>query len=158
MANRPTKRVSESMVEMTELVLPQDTNPLGNIFGGRVMQLIDVAGGVAAMRHARRVVATVSVDRMDFKHPIKMGQIVTLKAYVVYTGRTSMEVRVDVYSEEPITGDRVHTTSAHLVYVALNQSGQPVPVPAVVPETEEEKARFEEAKKRREQAHSEKAH
>ncbi len=150
MPNRKAgKHVSESMVEMTELVLPQDTNPLGNIFGGRVMQLIDVAGGVAAMRHARRVVATVSVDRMDFKHPIRMGQIVTLKAYVVYTGRTSMDVQVDVYSEDPITGDQVHTTSAHLIYVALNQSGQPVQVPPIIPETEEEKARFEEAKNRR---------
>ncbi len=150
MPNRKAgKRVAESMVEMTELVLPQDTNPLGNIFGGRVMQLIDVAGGVAAMRHARRVVATVSVDRMDFKHPIRMGQIVTLKAYVVFTGRTSMDVQVDVYSEDPITGDQVHTTSAHLIYVALNQSGQPVQVPPIIPETEEEKARFEEAQRRR---------
>jgi acyl-CoA hydrolase len=152
MLNDPKgRRVAESIVEMTELVLPQDTNPLGNIFGGRVMQLIDIAGGVAAMRHARRIVATVSVDRMDFKHPIKMGQIVTLKAYVVYTGRTSMEVQVDVFSEEPITGDRVHTTSAHLIYVALNQAGQPVAVPPIIPETEEEKTRFEEARKRREQ-------
>lgn len=148
--NRNGKRVAESTVEMTELVLPQDTNPLGNIFGGRVMQLIDIAGGVAAMRHARRIVATVSVDRMDFKHPIKMGQIVTLKAYVVYTGRTSMEVQVDVFSEEPITGDRIHTTSAHLIYVALNQAGQPVTVPPIIPETEAEKERFEEARKRRE--------
>ncbi len=148
--NRNGKRVAESTVEMTELVLPQDTNPLGNIFGGRVMQLIDIAGGVAAMRHARRIVATVSVDRMDFKHPIKMGQIVTLKAYVVYTGRTSMEVQVDVFSEEPITGDRIHTTSAHLIYVALNQAGQPVAVPPIIPETEAEKERFEEARKRRE--------
>ncbi len=152
MANQKNgKKVKESVVEMTELVLPQDTNPLGNIFGGRVMQLIDIAGGVAAMRHARRVVATVSVDRMDFRHPIRMGQIVTLKAYVIFTGRTSMEVQVDVYSEEAITGDKVHTTTAHLTYVALNQSGQPVPVPRIIPETEEEIERFEAAKKRREE-------
>jgi len=145
------KTVKESRVEMTELVLPQDTNPLGTIFGGRVMQLIDIAGGIAATRHARKVVVTASVDRLDFRHPIKMGQIVILQAEVLYAGRTSMEVGVEVFAEDPLTGRRVHTTTAHLTYVALDAEGRPAPVPPLIPETEEEKRRYEEAKRWREE-------
>ena len=145
-----TKPMSASHVEMTELVLPGDTNSQGNIFGGRVMQLIDVAAGVAAVRHARMPVNTVFVDQLDFKHPIKMGHIVVLFARVEYVGRSSMEICVEVFSENPLSGERIKTTTAHLTYVGLNQDGRPTPVPDVIPEGDEEKRRYQEAKERRE--------
>lgn len=147
---RAKKPMNKSRVEMTEMVLPGDTNSQGNIFGGKVMQLIDIAAGVSAIRHARMPVNTVFVDRLDFKHPIKMGHIVVLYAQVEFTGRTSMEIGVEVYSENPLTGDRVKTTAAHLVFVALDEEGNPAQVPEVVPETKEEKERYRLAKKRRE--------
>ncbi|HDL17859.1 MAG TPA: acyl-CoA thioesterase [Bacteroidetes bacterium] len=144
------KPVSASKVEMTELVLPGQTNTLGNIFGGRVMQLIDIAAGVAAMRHARKTVVTVFIDQLHFKNPIKMGQIMILHARVEFTGNTSMEVGVDVFSEDPLTGEQTHATTAHLTFVALDQSGKPAPVPPLILETAAEKRLFEEAGKRRE--------
>jgi len=144
------KPVSASRVEMTELVLPGDTNTQGNIFGGRVMQLIDIAAGVAAMRHSRRTVVTVFIDQLDFKNPIKMGQIVVLFARVEYVGRTSMEIGVDVFAEDPRTGERIPTTTAHLTFVALDENGKPAPVPPLKLETEEDRKRYEAAKQRRE--------
>jgi acyl-CoA hydrolase len=144
------KPVSASRVEMTELVLPGHTNTQGNIFGGRVMQLIDIAAGVAAMRHSRKTVVTVFVDQLHFKNPIKMGQIVVLQAQVEYVGRTSMEIGVDVYAENPRTGERVQTTTAHLTFVALDEQGKPCPVPPLVLETDEDRRRYEAARARRE--------
>ena len=149
-ANLKTKPMSASCVEMTEMVLPQDTNSQGNIFGGRVMQLIDIAASVAALRHSRKPVNTVFIDQLDFKHPIKMGHIVILHAQVEYVGKTSMEIGVEVFSENPLTGEQIKTTNAHLVFVALNEKGSPTKVAQVLPETEDEKRRFQEAKQRRE--------
>ena len=150
--NQKTRRgkpVSASEVEMTELVLPGQTNTLGNIFGGRVMQLIDIAAGVAAMRHARKTVVTVFVDQLHFKNPIKMGQIVNLFAKVEYVGTTSMEIGVDVFSENPFTGERISTTTAHLTFVAIDKNGKPTTVPPLILETEEDKKRSDLAKQRR---------
>jgi len=144
------KPVSASKVEMTELVLPGQTNTLGNIFGGRVMQLIDIAAGVAAMRHARKTVVTVFIDQLHFKNPIKMGQIIILNAQVEFVGKTSMEVGVDVRSENPLTGEKKIATTAHVTFVALDQNGKPSSVPQLVLETEKDKQRFKSAKERRE--------
>lgn len=144
------KPVSASKVEMTELVLPGQTNTLGNIFGGRVMQLIDIAAGVAAMRHARKTVVTVFIDQLHFKNPIKMGQIIILNAWVEYVGKTSMEIGVDVCSENPLTGEKKLATTAHVTFVALDQNGKPSPVPQLILETEEDKLRYKSANERRE--------
>lgn len=145
------KRVRESVVETTELVLPGHTNPLGTIFGGRVMELVDVTAGVAASRHARAVVVTASMDELHFREPVRLGDILMLKASVNYAHRTSMEVGVRVEREDPLTGQRVHTASAYLTFVALDAAGKPRPVPGVVPETDEERRRCENARIRRAQ-------
>ncbi len=135
---------------MTQLVLPSDTNALGTIFGGTVMSWIDIAAAIAAQRHARKVTVTASMDAMSFLAPVKLGHVVHVRAIVNYAGRTSMEVGVRVDSENPRTGETKHTSSAYLTFVALDDQGNPAPVPPVLPGTPEEKRRFEEAKKRRE--------
>ncbi len=149
--HKKSKPVSASKVEMTELVLPGQTNTLGNIFGGRVMQLIDIAAGVTATRHARKTVVTVFVDQLHFKKPIKMGQIVILHSRIECAGKTSMEIGVDVFSEDPLTGEQIHATTAHLTFVALNQKGEPAPVPSLILESELDKKLFEQAKIRKQQ-------
>lgn len=149
--NKEGKPVSASKVEMTELVLPGQTNTLGNIFGGRVMQLIDIAAGVTATRHARKTVVTVFIDQLHFKNPIKMGQIVILHSRIEYAGNTSMEIGVDVFSENPLTGKQIHATTAHLTFVALNQKGKPTSVPHLILETDLDKKLFEQAKIRKQQ-------
>jgi len=143
------KPVSSSRVEMTELVLPNDTNHLGNILGGRVMHLIDLAAAMSAMRHCRRVVNTVHVDKITFENPIPEGHMVILKAQVNHVGRTSLEVGVKVFSENPQTGDVKHTSTAYLTFVALDELRKPVAVPPLELETDEDRRRFEEAKARR---------
>lgn len=148
--NPPTKSPRESAVVMTELVLPSDTNALGTIFGGRVMSWIDIAAAMAAGRHARRAVVTASLDALHFKAPIKLGHYVHIRAMVNYVSKTSMEVGVRVDSENPLTGEMTHTSTAYTTFVALDDHGRPVSVPTVVPETPDEKRRFEAAKKRRE--------
>ena len=145
------KPVSASKVEMTELVLPGQTNTLGNIFGGRVMQLIDIAAGVTATRHARKTVVTVFIDQLHFKNPIKMGQIVILHSRIEYAGKTSMEIGVDVFSENPMTGEQIHATTAHLTFVALDEKSEPTPVPPLILETDLDKKLFEQAKIRKQQ-------
>lgn len=142
---REGKTPSESQVEMRELVLPNDTNPLGNLLGGRLMHWIDVAGAMAASRHANNVAATVSLDNLDFKHPVKMGDMIILRAKLTWAGTTSMEVLVKAYSENILKGTVINTNSAHIIYVALDKSGKPVPVPKILPETEEEKQEYIEA-------------
>jgi len=132
-----------------EVVLPDDANPLGNILGGKVMHLIDIAGAVAAHRHYRRHVVTVSVDSLDFVRPIRVGQIILLRAQVNRAFHTSMEVGVDVYLEDYINGEQHQTSSAFLTYVAVNEDGQPTAVPPIVPRTAEEKRRYREALQRR---------
>jgi acyl-CoA hydrolase len=134
---------------MIEIVFPNDANPLGNVFGGKVMQLIDVVGSICALRHARNTVVTASMDQVDFKNPVKVGEIMILNASVNYVGNTSMEVGVKVTAENPLTGEHRHTSSAYLTYVSIDASGKPVPIPPAIPETPEEKRRYKEAQVRR---------
>ena len=143
------RRVSESTAEYTEVAMPTDANPLGNLLGGRIMHLVDVAGAIAAMRHARRPVVTASVDHMNFLHPVHIGQLVTLKASVNRVFTTSMEVGVKVWVEDMVSGDIKHTSSAYLTFVALDNEGQRVAIEPIVPESEAEKRRFVEAGERR---------
>ena len=144
------KPVSSSYSEYTELALPNDANSLGNLLGGKVMHLVDLAGAMAAMRHSRHAVVTASVDQMHFLHPVRIGQWVRLKSAVNRVFRTSMEVGVKVWVEDLVKGEILHTSSAYLTFVALDSTGHPVSVPPVVPETDLEKDRYEAAGKRRE--------
>lgn len=144
------KRVCESASEYVELALPNDANALGNVLGGKVMHLVDLAGAMAAMRHARTPVVTASVDHMDFRHPVHIGHLIICSSSVNRVFRTSMEVGVKVVVEDPITGERRHTSSAYLTFVAIDASGNRVEIPPVIPETEEEKRRYEDAGRRRE--------
>lgn len=145
-----TKKVKDSQVEMIELVLPNDTNMLGNLLGGRLMHWIDIAAALAAAKHCNNVAVTAEVDKLRFKLPIKLGDIVYLKASVNRTFKTSMEVGVKVEVENIQTGERKHANSAYLTFVNLDKhTGKPIPVPEIIPETPEEKRRFEEALLRR---------
>lgn len=146
---RPSKPMSESQISMMEIVMPNDANTHGNIFGGRVMALIDIAGAMSAVRHARRAVVTASIDRLDFRAPIRVGQFIHLQANVNYTGRASMEVGVRVMGENPLTGEMSHTATAYLVYVAIDRQGEAAEVPLVVPESEDEQRWYAEAEERR---------
>lgn len=134
---------------MVEVVLPNDANTLGNILGGRVMHLVDIAGAIAAFRHCRSQVVTVSVDSLRFLCPIRVGQLVVLEASVTRAFETSMEVEVEVFSEEPLTGKRKKTSRAFLTFVAVNGAGKPIKVPPLLPQTEQEKRSYEEALRRR---------
>ncbi|HXR96485.1 MAG TPA: acyl-CoA thioesterase [Terriglobales bacterium] len=149
MSTHTAKPVRLSQAEMTELVLPNDANMLGNILGGKVMHLVDLCGAIAACRHSGTVAVTASVDHMDFRYPILVGELVVLKASVNRAFKTSMEVGVKVYSENMLSGERRHTSTAYLTFVALDDHGQRVPVPPVVPETADEQRRFEAAATRR---------
>jgi acyl-CoA hydrolase len=139
-----------SVVQMTEFVLPSDTNALGTIFGGKIMSWIDIAAAIAATRHARRIVVTASLDALHFMAPVKVGHFVTLRAMVNSAFKTSMEVGVRIDSENPLTGEITHTATAYTTFVALDDHGRPTLVPPVIPETPDEKRRYEESKKRRE--------
>jgi acyl-CoA hydrolase len=145
----PGRPVSASLTEMIEIVLPQDANLLGNILGGRVMHLIDIAGAIAAHRHCHRQVVTASVDHLDFLNPVRLGELIVLEAQVNRAFHTSIEVGVEVYSEDFITGKRKHTTTAFLTFVAIDEAGNPQPVPAAIPKTQEERRRYREAGERR---------
>jgi len=145
------KAPSASTVEMTEMVLPNDANGLGNLLGGRLMHWIDITGAIVASRHSSRTVVTVAVDSLDFKEPIKVGELVILRGKITWSGRTSMEVAVDVYGENLKTGQRRLTNEAYLTFVALDDNGHPTPVPCVMPETSEERQAFEQAINRREE-------
>ena len=142
------KTVSNSQVVMHELVLPNDTNVLGNILGGKVMHYMDICAAMSAYKHARTPVVTASVDRLNFLTPAKMGDIIILKSSVNFTGRTSMEVGVRIESENPISGVTNHTASAYLTFVSLNDNGKPTAIKPVLPETQEEQRRYNEAKER----------
>ena len=144
----PGKPVSASRISLAQLMQPEHANNLGHVHGGWIMKLVDEAGALACMRHAQQRVVTVAVDRMTFHQPIRITDLVTLTAEVSYVGRTSLEAEVHVVAENPITGERTHTNTAYLVYVALDENGMPVPVPALIPETEEQRQRMEEGKTR----------
>ncbi len=145
------KPVSASAAEFTHLVLPSDTNALGSIFGGRIMEWTDIGAAIVASRHCRKVAVTASMDALHFISPIRLGDIVILKASVNVTHRTSMEIGVKIEAENPLSGERQHTASAYLTFVALDESGCPTEVPPVSPETPEEKRRFQEGQRRREE-------
>jgi uncharacterized protein (TIGR00369 family) len=127
---------------------PEHANLRGDVHGGWIMKLVDEAGALAAMRHAQARVVTVAIDQMTFHEPIRIGDLVVLQAEVTYVGRTSIETRVQVIAENPVTGERTHTNSAYLVYVALDEAGRPTAVPAVQAESEDERRRLEAGKAR----------
>jgi len=143
------RTVSDSHVEMTEIVLPNDTNQLGNCMGGRVMHFMDIAAAIAARRHARMTCVTAAVDQIDFHEPVPMGSVLVLLSSVNYAGRTSMEIGVRVEMESTRSGLRSHCASAYFTFVALDENGNPTPVPELVPESAEEKRRHAEAIERR---------
>jgi acyl-CoA hydrolase len=143
------KPAAESATEMVQVVLPNDANPLGFILGGTVMHLIDVAGAIAGHRHTRSLLVTAAVDDLQFLHPIKVGDLIILKAWVTCTFKTSLEVQVDVYSEETLTGKRLLTSRAFLTFVAVERNGTRRPVPPLLVETEEGRRVCEEAHARR---------
>ena len=144
------KPVRESQSEYSELALPNDANGLGNVLGGKVMHLVDLAGAMAAMRHARCPVVTASIDYMNFLHPVHIGQLIILRSSVNRVFHTSMEVGVKVWVEDLLKGELQHTSSAYLTFVAINAKGNRVRVAPVIPESEEEKRRYAEALARRE--------
>lgn len=147
--NNIKKCPEESAVEMTELVLPNDTNLLGNLLGGRLMHWMDIAGGMSASRYANKVVVTAAVDNLIFHHPIKLGELVNLKAVVSWTGRTSMEILVKVIAENTLTGEKKLANEAFFTFVALDDDGTPFPVPTLSPKTDDEKKLNTEAISRR---------
>jgi acyl-CoA hydrolase len=145
----PGKPVSASRSELVEAVLPNDANPLGAMLGGRVMHLIDIAGALAAHRHSNSHVVTASVDYLDFRFPIRVGEFIVLKSGVNRVFHTSMEVGVKVFSENVLTGERKHTSSAYVTYVAIDLKGEPHLVPPLILETEEDRRRYHDAGERR---------
>lgn len=146
----PGKPVSASRSEMTEIVLPAMTNPLGKLLGGQVMHLVDMAAALAAHRHSNCYVVTASVDYIDFRNPVNLGEIVNLKSQVNRVFRTSMEVGVEVFSENAMTGERKHTTTAYVTFVAVDEhTRKPKPAPPLILKTAEERCRYEEAAERR---------
>lgn len=145
----PEKRVRDSAVVLAQLMLPTDANPQGNVHGGTIMKLIDTAAGMCATRHARTFVVTAEIDSITFLSPVHVGNLVTLRAHLNWVGRTSMEVEVCVEAENPLTGEITHTNSAYTVYVALDATGNPQPVPRLVLETEEERRHWAAAEERR---------
>jgi acyl-CoA hydrolase len=145
------KRPSESATEMVQVVLPNDANPLGYILGGTVMHLIDIAGAIACHRHTRSLLVTAAVDGLQFLHPIKVGDLIILRARVTAAWSTSLEVEVEVFSEETLTGRRRMTSRAYLTFVATDPDGQRRKIPGLILETEDERARAAEAEGRRAQ-------
>jgi acyl-CoA hydrolase len=145
----PAKPAADSFTEMVQVVLPNDASPLGFILGGTVMHLIDIAGAIAALRHTRTRVVTAAVDGLRFMHPIKVGDLIILRARVTCTFGTSLEVEVDVLSEQSLTGVRQLTSHAFLTFVSIDDNGQRLPVPPLLVENEEDRRRCDAAHARR---------
>lgn len=143
------KTAKESLTINTEVVLPNDTNHLGNLFGGRLMQWMDITGAISAQRHCGRVVVTAAINNVSFENPIKQNSVVTIESKVSRSFTSSMEVFIDVYVENPVTGERTKCNEAIFTFVAVDQNGAPLHVPPVIPETEIEKKRFDGALRRR---------
>lgn len=146
--NLTPRRVSDSQMRLAVMMNPEMANSLGDVHGGEIMKLVDEAGALAAMKHARNIVVTVAMDSMKFLSPVHVGNLVTLNASVNYVGRTSLEVGVRVEAENVVTGQVTHTNSGYAVYVAIDNNGQPTPVPPLKIETEEDKRRWEEGAER----------
>lgn len=142
------KPMGASRISIAQIMQPEHANNLGDVHGGWIMKLVDEAGALTCMRHAQRRVVTVAVNSMVFRKPIKIGDVVFLTAEVTYAGRTSLEAEVLVHTENPISGERVETNTAYLVYVALGDDGRPVAVPPVIAETEEERRKLDEGRER----------
>lgn len=142
------KTVADSRVRLSQFMHIDQANVQGNVHGGAIMKLVDEAGALAAIRHARSLVVTVAMDSMTFMEPIYVGNVVTLEAELTYAGKTSMEARVEVVAENPLTGIHTKTNTAYLVYVAIDAHGHPQPVPQLIATTDEERARMEEARER----------
>jgi uncharacterized protein (TIGR00369 family) len=142
------KTVDASRVTISQLMQPEHANLRGDVHGGWIMKLVDEAGALSAMRHAQCRVVTVAIDQMQFLEPIRIGDLIVLEAEVTYVGRTSLESRVTVSAENPLTGERTHTNTAFVVYVALDDKGIPQPVPKLLAETDAEKARMAAGKAR----------
>ncbi|MCE2901543.1 MAG: acyl-CoA thioesterase [Gemmatimonas sp.] len=149
MTDRTPRPVSASQHETSELIMPHDANILGHAFGGAIMAMVDKAAAVAAFRHARTACVTASIDRVDFREPIHVGDLVTCKASVNFVGTTSMEVGVRVEAEDLINGARRHTNTCYLTFVAIDRNGRPVPIAKVLPETDGQQRRYEAAQARR---------
>ncbi len=147
--SRKKKTPKESFVSMTELVLPNDTNTLNNLMGGRLMHWMDIVSAIAAQKHCNRIVVTASVDNISFRQPIRLGDVVTLKAKVTRAFNSSVEVRIDVSAENIPSGTRIESNSAYFTFVAVDQSGRPIDIPEVEPETDEEKEMYNGALRRR---------
>jgi acyl-CoA hydrolase len=146
---RPAKTVRESQHETSELMMPHHANNLGHVFGGVMLSMMDKTAAVAAFRHCRLNVVTASIDRVDFREPIHVGDLVVMKASVNFVGKTSMEVGVRVEAEELLTGRRRHTNSCYLTFVAVDRNGRPIDVPALITETPDEVRRSQAAQQRR---------
>jgi len=146
---KATHTPADSAVQSTYLVLPSDINALGTAFGGRILQWMDIAAGISAWRHCGRPAVTVAVDQIHFARPIHVGDVVVIHAQVNHTGKTSLEVGVRVEREQAAPRSRQHCLSGYFLFVAVDKTGRPVPVPPLVPQTEEEKRRFAEAAARR---------
>lgn len=149
MNNTKAKTPSQSLTINTEVVLPNDTNHVGNLFGGKLMQWVDITAAIAAQRHCGRVVVTAAINHVSFDNPIKQNSVVTLEAKVSRAFSTSMEIFVDVLVENTVTGEKTKCNEAILTFVAIDQNGAPLPVPPLQPETELEQKRFESALRRR---------
>jgi acyl-CoA hydrolase len=154
---RPSRTVRESAHETSALMMPLDENARGHVFGGVVLAMMDKAAAVCAIRHARTSCVTVSVDRVDFREPILVGDLVHMQASVNFVGRTSMEIGIRIEAENMLLGTRRHTNSCYVTYVALDRDGKPTEVPSLVPETEAEKRRFEAGRARRRRREEERA-
>lgn len=144
-----TKTPKESFTIMNELVLPNDTNPLNNLMGGRLLHWMDIAAAISAQKHCNNIVVTASVDNVSFKHPIKLGDVITIEAKVTRAFSTSMEVRLQVYAENIPSGTRVRSNEAFYTFVALDSNGKTVPTPEIKPESEEEHKLYDGALRRR---------
>ena len=144
-----SKKAKESFIVMNELVLPNDTNTLNNLMGGRLLHWMDIAAAISAQKHCNRIVVTASVDNVSFQHAIKLGDVVTIEAKVSRAFNTSVEVRLDVWAENIPSGSRQKSNEAYYTFVAVDQSGRTIPVPALVPETDEEQDLFDGALRRR---------
>ncbi len=143
------RRVSESETILAQVMMPSDANSQGNVHGGTIMKLVDTAGGIAAIRHARHRVVTVIMDSMTFLEPVYVGDLVTIRARLTWTGRSSMETEVRVEAENVASGTVTHTSTAYLVYVALDDDGKPCPVPPLELTADEERGRWQQAEARR---------
>jgi acyl-CoA hydrolase len=143
------KTAKESLTTQTQIVMPNDTNTLGNLFGGRLLQWMDVVASIAAHRHCKRVVVTASVNNVAFQNPINHASIITLESKVSRAFTSSMEVFIDVWVEDHVTGKKTKSNEAIYTFVAVDQNGSPLPVPQLIPETDEEKKRFDGALRRK---------